>query len=249
MLPRRYTAVVSALLGAVFVSFGLTGCTGDHQEPPRDEGQLVGQPEDQAQSANDPRVIVGQDGMRSFPTMTLDEQKESEWQGLVFSLEAQGVPVPDRPDAQLIKVFDDNDEYRDAQIRCMHDAGWSDFGYVYEAEQKYFSGGSLTADQMAPYKLSEYVCHVQYAQPPIPWPNEAQMEDYYDHQIGFVIPCLEEHGYTVSNFPSRKALIDEYFVTGEFPLTCELAGAPDDFYYSDGPCSPWPSSYPGFEGN
>lgn len=190
------------MLFACFFAIMLVACTSSPKTSIKFEVE-----ENHYQNHSD--VIVDANGNRSFPDITREQVNNELWKSTLEMIRASSeVQIePERPAVSLIQEYDNSAEYVEAQIKCMHEAGWLDVtGNAQEGIIAKYPAGQIT-----PMALSQYECAVKYPiQISQPF-NEAQMEKIWEYQVQTVIPCLSGLGYEVNSFPSKESFVDQWF--------------------------------------
>ncbi|MFP7696748.1 hypothetical protein [Trueperella sp. LYQ143] len=217
------------LVGIAAVGVLLSGCGGS-DESPAATPTIVDSPAVSVQQGtatasngnktytNAPDVIVGEDGQRSFPTITTQETLDLMWEQALSDI-PEGTPIPERPQVDVV-VVKDPEQNKSGYVQCMADSGFPGF----TISDSGVSSPEIPAGQIAAYNVADYICTAKNFVPtPAPM-DEADMNRLYDHQINYVIPCLEKLGYRVHNFPSRQTFVDRYFAERQYELATDLVG-------------------------
>ena len=220
--------------------FAVASCTGQTDDAPSNANEnstssASSQPTPTYEDM--PNVLVDDDGMRSFPAVTRDQQLDALWEQAALQIETAGGVVPERPEVELIRSFDVDtagEELTDAHIACMHNAGWT-------TVEKSPSGGysvDIPEGQDASFWLADYTCNAQYYAEPSQRFNEEEAGKLWDQFTEETIPCLEENGFGATELPSREVFLDQWFAESRFTtpynhitdpqqLTSAIAVCPD----------------------
>lgn len=124
---------------------------------------------------------------------------------------AQVLGLKDPPDVPIVRYVD-TDEIADVMDACLTEAGFLGHGD---------GGYDIPDGQGQVFNLAMYVCRMQYPESPnYAWPwGKQQVEIQYDWTVEFVIPCLSDHGYTVTDeVPSRATFVDTWATSPYYPF-------------------------------
>lgn len=122
--------------------------------------------------------------------------------------EFYGIEHP--PEVESVRYVD-SDESDWVTRQCLLDAGYStdDTGMIQHPP-----------GQEEAFALAQYTCRMMY---PIAekynreWGN-AEVEKQYEWTRDFVIPCLEDAGYSISGLPSKEVFVDSWETRPFFPF-------------------------------
>lgn len=158
-----------------------------------------------------PEVVVDADGKRSFPPLTMKDIEDAAWEQLVSAFEAEGVTPPSRPTIQLIEDISKQrpEEKLGKRLECLHTKGWTN---AFIEDGSIVNEFKTSADALA-YQYAEFECEVAYFDGSLEFPDETMIEQQWENVTNKVIPCLQEAGFEVKNFPSKKTYTDYYFAT------------------------------------
>lgn len=192
----------------------LAGCAHNSQQVSSIETTTTPKIENTQQDAqfmNLPSVVVGADGKRSFPPLTMKDIEDTAWEQLVSAFEAEGVTPPSRPTIQLIEDISKHrpEEKLGKRLECLHAKGWTN---AYIEDGSIVSEFQTSADALA-YQYADFECGVAYFDGSLEFPDETMIEQQWENVTSKVIPCLEEAGFEIKNFPSKKTYTDYYFAT------------------------------------
>ena len=235
VLQSGIRAIAALMAGGVL----LAGCSGDDEpeaaptvvdrttsaddgeDSPETDGENNTAPDRATPTyQNAPDVIVDENGRRSFPTQTAEQSLDMNWEFYISSLDED--EIPPRPDVE-INIVDDPEEATAGYVACMHNAGWTDV----QATEGGIESGEVPPGQWASWGLANYTCEAQNMHRPVAPMDEDAIERLYDHQVDYVIPCLEDMGHPVLGFPSKETFVDRYFAERSYTLATAMAGLSD----------------------
>ncbi|EEH63768.1 hypothetical protein HMPREF0044_0787 [Gleimia coleocanis DSM 15436] len=207
------------IFSVLVVSVLITGCAFENNsasDAVTDKGSSIERVDKaQQETLSDlPEVIVDADGKRSFPPLTMKEIEDASWEQLVSEFEAEGATPPARPTIQFVEDISKNrpEEKLRKRLECLHAKGWTN---------TFIEDGSIVAefntstDALA-YQFAGFECEVAYFDGSLEFPDETAVEQQWENVTNKVIPCLQEAGFAVKNFPSKKTYTDYYFATKQF---------------------------------
>lgn len=123
---------------------------------------------------------------------------------------SQSFGIDDPPQVEVIRAMLP-EELDDTLLACV-----TEEGFPLTAEGVF----KIPEGQKTAYNMAQYVCRMRYpvieryAQPL----KAKQIEIQYDWTIQFVIPCLEQQGFRISNVPTEARFIDTWNSDPFYPM-------------------------------
>lgn len=124
---------------------------------------------------------------------------------------AEYLKIDNPPEVEIVKWIKP-EELQSYSDPCVRDQGFT---------QRSDLSWDVPEDQISAFNLATYKCWAAY--PPLPkyagpW-TDKQRGIQYDWTVDHVIPCLQDHGYTIVGVPSRQTFIDTYLTDPFFPFS------------------------------
>lgn len=155
----------------------------------------------------------------------LTQVSEEEYLDHVAEAWADYFNVEEPPVVEVVRYVG-SEEQQQIVHDCTIEAGFTESPY---------GGFETPEEQLGAFKRAQYICYMQY---PLnqkyvkPWGLE-EKEKQYDWTVNFVIPCLQNLGYTIDDeVPSKAVFVDQYEYEPYFPfsqLEGQVSASNEDF--------------------
>lgn len=118
---------------------------------------------------------------------------------------------------------------------CVRESGFQQEGRLWVG---------ITPDQQSAFNLAQFKCSAAYpAMPKYSGSlNKTNKSNAYDWTVEKVIPCLESHGYTIRDIPSRAVFIASFDTQPFYPFSQLPVLSNDEMEALETECRQWPPS-------
>ena len=148
----------------------------------------------------------------AVPPGATDRELE-QYQARILELSWEHVALAGEPPVVESRAWADEGDWLNAIVQCLTDAGVQSSGWGFSAAEGYMlqtiSGDDVDDPEV---RLAFYLC---VAANPLEAnaervPSAAQLDYVYDHLLQWMVPCLEEKGFSIKDAPTREQFAAMY---------------------------------------